>query len=435
LKVRQTLFDTMAKLVAISASTLISLFFVCSVLASGDNCYYLQVGTFNEKQNVNRLVKKYTKFNEKVVINEVRRLKSGTMFQVIVGPFASWKEADSHKLVLRKKGIYLEDAFIKKINNFTLCNLSEHKTAQPFYYKTDIADQKPEDKAVPPKQVRPIGTPLDEGRVPEQTTPPREMSQKLPETFPTLKPSEIEGKTDHKKVGRNTSKKSFSISLTHTYSEFQTKLDERQLTTSSGGSTTTVSIDASSLSDQDYYTSFHRDTVGLHYGVTDNFEVFTDIGVAYKDLSNLNLTYGIGGRLNVFTFYRRNGDQYYAAVLGKALFGKIEYEYDSETGTRWYKDGDWQYLSGGCEIGAVFSKFSLYTGGTYNYYSETSENSIMDGLPAATTEYIYNDEFTGDPQLGGFIGGAWHVTKKLHLNLEGQAGNPNELAGSLKYDF
>jgi hypothetical protein len=71
---------------------------------------------------------------------------------------------------------------------------------------------------------------------------------------------------------------------------------------------------------------FHRDTVGLHYGVTDYFEIFTDIGVAYKDLSNINLTYGIGGRLNIFTFYRRNGDQYYAAVLGKALFGKIEYE-------------------------------------------------------------------------------------------------------------
>jgi hypothetical protein len=425
----------MAKLVAIAAPTLIFLFFACSVSASGNNCYYIQVGTFSEKQNVIRLVKKYTKFNEKVVINEIRRSSSGTMFQVIVGPFASWKEADSHRLVLRKKGIYLEDAFIKKINNFTLCNLSEHKTAQPFYYKTDIADQKPEDKAVPPKQVRPIGSPLDEGRVPEQTTPPKEMSQKLPETFPTLKPSEIVGKTDHKKVGRNTSKNRFSISFAHTYSEFQTKLDERQLTISSGGSTTTVNIDANSLSDQDYYTSFHRDTVGLHYGVADYLEIFTDIGVAYQDLSNLNLTYGIGGRLNIFTFYRPNGDQYYAAVLGEALFGRIEYEYDSEAGTRWYKDGDWQYLSGRCEIGAVFSKFSLYAGGTYNHYSEKSENSLMDDLPASATEYKYDDELTGDPKLGGFIGGAYHVTKKLHINLEGQAGNPNELAGSLKYDF
>ena len=49
--------------------------------------------------------------------------------------------------------------------------------------------------------------------------------------------------------------------------------------------------------------------------------------------------------------------------------------------------------------------------------------------------YKYNDELTGDPKLGGFIGGAYHVTKKLHINLEGQAGNPNELAGYLKYDF
>ncbi len=425
----------MAKPVAIAASILILLFFVCSVSASGNNCHYIQVGTFSEKQNAIHLVKKYTKFNEKVVINEVRRSRSGTLFQVLVGPFASWKEADFHKLVLRKKGIYLEDAFIKKIHNFTLCNLSEHKTAQPFYYKTDIADQKPEDKAVPPKQVRQIGSPLDEGRVPEQTTPPREMSQKLPATVPTLKTSEIEGKTDHKKVGRNTPNNRFSISFAATYSEFQTQLNERQLTTTSGGSTTTVNIDVTSLSDQDYYTAFHRDTVGLHYGVADYFEIFTDIGVAYKDLSSLNLTYGIGGRLNILTFYRPNGDQYYAAVLGKALFGKIAYEYDGESGTRWYKDGDWQYLSGGCEIGAVFSKFSLYAGGTYNYYLEKAEHSLMDDLPASATEYKYDDELTGDPKLGGFFGGAYHVTKKLHINLEGQAGNPNELAGSLKYDF
>ena len=109
------LFDTMTKLLVIAASTFIYLYFACSVFASDNPCYYIQVGSFSKKQNAIRLVKKYTKFDESVVIDERRRSKTGTLFQVLVGPFASWKEADSHKLVLRKKGVYLEDAFIKKI--------------------------------------------------------------------------------------------------------------------------------------------------------------------------------------------------------------------------------------------------------------------------------------------------------------------------------
>jgi len=352
-----------------------------------------------------------------------------------VGPFALWKDADSHKQVLRKKGIFLEDAFVRKTANSTLCNLTKHKNLQPFYHKTDIKGQKPEANLTPPNQVVKNGATLDEGGRAEQTTTSQEMPHKPPKTAPPLKLSEVAGKTDKKKIGRNTRKKHISISFEHTVSEFQTKPDKRYLVTSSGGSVTSASIDANSLSDQNFHTLFHRDTIGVHYGVTDYLDIFADVGVAYKELLKINLTYGIGGRLNIFTFYRRNGDQYYAAVLGKALFGQIEYEYNSDAGNKWNKDGDWQYLSGGCEIGAVFSNFSLYAGGKYNYYFEKSEHRLLNNLPASVTEYKYEDELTGDPKLGGFVGVAWHFTEKLHLNVEGQAGNPKELAGSLKYDF
>ena len=405
------------------------------VRADSSNCYYIQIGSFSNKQNVIRLVKQYAKFNEKIVVREVRHSKFGFLYQVLVGPFISWKEADSHKIQLRKKGIYLEDAFIVKISHLVLCNPSEHKGSYPFYYKEDVPDKKPEKKAPIEDKDKGSRTIKNKESEPKESALPSNQPPSTINQEPVKESSGVSAITAAKASGRNIIKGRFAVSLNHASSEFKTELDQRFLQTSDGSSTDTTEIDTNSLSNNEYYTLIHRDTIRFNYGVTDYLEIFADVGAAYHDVSKIDLTYGGGARLNIFQIDGQNNNRYYGALSGEAFFGSIEYEYDSDAGDRWNKEADWQEISAKFEIGVSMKKLSAYAGGAYTYYLEKANLSLLSNLPASVTSYQYEDELSADTNLGVFGGIDYHFTEKVKLNLEGQAGNPEKLTGTLQYEF
>jgi len=420
-------------LLGIGFTTLMLLMLLVGGAVAGEY-YFIQIGTFSEPTNVERLVKKYKQLNEKVCARPVSRQAPRPMYQVLVGGFVSWKAADRHKLQLRRKGIFLEDSFILKLSNPDSCGSPEKNKTSPAGDETVVAGHRQGDiqreikQKKPSGPVKPIKDLRDQG-APEEKSPALRIKVASNE-----KPPAVFAESDRGETGRNIKKGNWIIAFKHASCEYQSKLERRYLTTS-GAAVSTSLIDVNSFSGQTFYTQIHRETVNVTYGFSDGFELSADVGIAHKDLSNISLTYGLGGRLNIFTFRNSRGNQYYGAISGEAHFGEIEYEFSGEDSARWYKKGDWQALSARFELGVVLTNISLYAGAAGTAYMEKADHRLLSNFPSGTTSYRYEDELGGDSYLSGFGGAAYYFNESVHIELEGQVGNPQGLSGTVYYKF
>ncbi len=405
------------------------------VSAATESCHFIQIGSFSKDQNAAKLVDKYADFDENAVVREVHHSRYGYLYQVFVGPFDSWKEADSHKLVLRKKGIFLEDAFILKFSDPVLCGSFEHKSAPLPYHQNNSQDQKQAKSASVQKEVREAQPAEVKESQQAEVTQTNVKPQSAPEELPVEQTFAGPAVKLEKAAGRNVKSSHLAIALHHTSGEYKTNLEQRFLTISDGTSIATGEIDTNTLINTEFYTQMHRTTLRLLYGMTDTLEIFADLGAAYNQTSTLNLTYGGGANWNIFQIDGKHKNRYYGTLTGEAAFGSIEYEFDDDNANRWNKEADWQEFSARFEIGSAWKKFTIYAGGAYTYYSEDANLYLMNNLPATIIYYKYEDDYSADSNLGAFGGLDYHFTEQVKLNLEGQAGNPKELTGTLQYEF
>ena len=236
--------------------------------------------------------------------------------------------------------------------------------------------------------------------------------------------------------GRNIAKGKLALGVKHTYLETQTEVTNRKIITSDGTTITTQDVSLANINVNEYPTSMHIDTIRIRLGLTDYLEIFADTGIAYDKLSDLEFAYGGGIRLNLFeASTHRSGEQFYLALQGEYLGGKLNEEYSTDTGNRWDRETDWQEFTSKMELGVTKSKFTAYVGGLYLLYREDTERRLLENLPAGLISYVIQDELEEEYNYGFFGGIAYHFLPTVLLNIEGQVDNQKIVSGALEYHF
>ncbi len=400
-----------------------------------DNSYYIQIGSFKIQQNAIRLAAGFKDLQKKASIREYPSAQFGLLYQVLIGPFPSRQEADSGKLELRKKALFFKDTFIIKIADFIIGKPEDKKVVKYKNVEKHVAAKQITEESTPELQSRKILMVKNEKPQQDQPTILEKKIFSDPGKKPVEKPFDVSNRSNQKRAGRNVKKNHFAISLNHFYSRYKGEIRERKMVTLTGTTRTVSNIQPSLLENVNPDTFIHRDILRIHYGVTNNLEIFADIGGAYNKISKGDLTYGGGGRFNFFDFQGQYNNRYYGAIQGEAFLGKIEYEYEGEFTNKWNKEADWQELSAKFEIGTILTKFSAYGGVSYSYFEEKTDRYLLNNFPTSVLSYKYEDEIREESSYGAFVGITYHLNKKLQGILEGQVGNPNKIAATLKYEF
>lgn len=419
-----------------------------SVAAQTNDRYYLQIGSFQKQSNAVGLEAKVEAQGMPAVILEKNTAAHGLLHQVLVGPFESRKEAEVAKLTLRKSGIFLEDSFVLREAEIFPKAGGEPKLppAKPEKVERPAAPPMPAPKPAAPKVEKPAppeplpSAPLPQEKAPAASPAPETEEAAVPEKQPEKEAAESEV-TRLEAIafpwgdGRNLAQGSFSVAYRHSYVDYSTEITKRTEVSTSGGVVTATPISTAGLKDMDFDTSMNVDTVRLSFGLTDFFEIYGDIGMAYREFSSPQLAYGGGARINFLSIDIDEEKSIYGAVQMDYLAGELEDDYDSDDGRKWKKEADWENIDAKLELGFRQTSWRLYGGGIYGLYDESTKRTLLSAAPAPLTELYYDDELEQEHEFGGFAGLDYYFTPRFKVNLEGQAGNQNGISGHLQYDF
>lgn len=352
--------------------------------------YYLQAGSFQNAKDAQHLAKKLRKVKENSIIRGDQITGIGYRYSVYLGSFSSWKEANSKLLELTKKGIFFEHADIQKKKMPIQSNLKE---------KPEIAKKRA--KPTPRKGVAPV---------------------------PVTKKMQ-------KGHGRNMHRSNLALGINHTYIEVQTEVTQRTQITFDGTTVDAQDISLGTIDINAFPTSMHIDTIRIRFGLMDYLEVFADIGTDYDEGFDPGIVYGGGMRLNLFKTTYQNFGQFYLAFQGEYLAGTLTKEYKSSAGSMWELEADWQWLTGGMELGVVHSWFAAYVGGVYFNYSEDTERKLLENIPPPYISFVNQDELEEEYNFGVYGGVEFRFSPDILLNIKGQFINQKSICGTLEYHF
>lgn len=409
--------------------------------------YFLQVGAFKREANALRLEKAIGALGHPVTVREKSISPETILHQVIVGPYDSRGAAEAGKKKLRRQGVFLEDAFVIRMPALPLT-----QTAKEEKTKEDVSPPPapiPEKAPSSPAKTPPGAPALAES--PKPSPPAEEPPPPVVETRSTTgeavsdtardtsreevePPSPVlskEADTDPRHLTRGP----WSVAFRHSYTEVPTQIEKRTAVGVSGGATVSTPVPTDTIQNADFDTVMHTDTLRLSLDITDSFEIFADAGMAYHDLESPRPVYGGGARYQFFTTGVGEAGLLYGALQGDFLAGSLEHEYDSDQGNRWRKEADWQDLSARLEIGARFTRWTLFGGATYGLYREETDRTLLTNIPAGLTSLVYKDELEQDAVLGGFGGASYTFSPGWKALVEGQAGNRNRVTGQIQYGF
>ena len=375
----------------------------------------------------------------------------GYWYRVYIGPFSSLREAKLKRHELRKKKLVDYVAIYKK-RSLIYSDLGkppaiEKKAARigPEKVVPEVSTPQEATSPIPKKPVKAL--PIHK-RPPEAKKPPvpispteeRRAVKQAPPTAAAKQPAKISAKPlkkphefPHRGDGRNMGRGNVALGLRHTYRKVEPELTKRKLITSDGTTTTTEDVSVASGETEDF-TSLHMDFVLVRFGLTDYLEVFTEIGGAYRELSDLGLAYGGGLRLNLFEVIGGRLRGFYGGLQGEYLAGSMAYEYSSSADRKWKKEGDWEEFLARGELGVARSRFAVYLGGTYLHYHEDTERQLLESLPSSLTSYVFQDDLE-EESFGAYGGGVIHLTSSLLLNIEGQVFSQESVFVALQYHF
>ncbi len=391
----------------------ISLFFLFSATVYGgaQYYYYLQVGSFQAETKARHLAKNLSDINEISVIRGEDLSGLGYWYRVYLGPFSSLQEASQKQFELRKKGFFAEQAFVHKKTALIQSNLKE---------AAEVSDALTERVPTAPEK--------DAG----MERPPAEITAVEKATVETGKPTEELLK---KSLGRNMDKGQLAVGLRHTSIEVDTEITNRKLITSDGTTTNTTELNLSSVNKNEFPTSMYFDGIHIRLGLTDYLEIFADVGAAYDKISDPELFYGGGVRLNLFEITSQRFGDFYLALQGEYLSGDLTEEYQGSAGASWKKEAEWEMFTTRMEIGAVFSGFTGYVGGAYFMYSEDTNRHKLTNLTPPITHYVLQDELEEEDSSGFYCGGVFHILPTVLVHIEGQIGNQKSIFGAIEYHF
>jgi hypothetical protein len=411
--------------------------------------YYLQIGSFREKQNAIRLTDQIETIEKNTVVRKKNVPTFGYLYQFLVGPYSSRKEADQRKRMFQEKHIFVEDAFVINTSVPILPNLKEKEVSRSDFLKSadtatinnDISVKiiETNDEVLSKKETIPTTETEKPAEIDDHKVIQKEPALLMTETDhsedKSPEPKSYKTTTKKRERGRNINKGEFALSYHHFFNEYETKIDKRNLITSNGTTITTTGVAVGGLQNENFDTTMHWDTLRIHYGITDYLEVFTDVGILYRETSKGHPIYGGGGRLNLFEIDSGRGNTYYGAMQGDFSYGKLKTEYGGNSGYRWDKEADWRALTARVELGTVFDRFSLFAGGSYGLYSEETTRTLLSNLPATVISYKYEDELSEKSSFNAFGGFDYRISNRLRATVEGQVGSFNYVSGSLKYQF
>jgi hypothetical protein len=396
--------------------------------------YTLHVSSFRQMKNAAAELSRFEKSGADGFYRREKVKDTGMWYRLYLGKYASIKEARKAGEEFKQRGL-ISYALVKRFkpevaSAFKIARIE----AFPSYAELKKLEQKPpeQDQRKPEEDV-PLARELDEK---ESST------AKVEAAASTLTEAKLKSsvtpppKRMQKGHGRNIAKGKLALGVKHTYLETQTEVTNRKIITSDGTTITTQNVSLASIDVNEDPTSMHIDTIRIRLGLTDYLEIFADTGIAYDKLSDLEFAYGGGIRLNLFeASTRRSGEQFYLALQGEYLGGKLNEEYSTDTGYTWNKEADWQEFTSKMELGVTKSKFTAYVGGLYLLYREDTERRLLENLPAGLTSYVIQDELEEEYNYGFFGGIAYHFLPTVLLNIEGQVGNQKSVSGALEYHF
>ena len=413
--------------------------------------YYLHVSSHRLKMRADMNVALLQNKGYDTITRREQMADRGYWYRVYIGPFSSLREAKLKRHELRKKKLVDYVAIYKKrsliYSDLGKPPVIEKKKARigPEKVAPEVSPPQEATSPVPKKPVKAL--PIHE-RPPEAKKPPvpispteeRRAVKQPPPTAAAKQPAKISAKPlkkthgfPHRGDGRNMGRGNVALGLRHTYRKVEPELTKRKRITSDGTTTTTEDVSVASGETEDF-TSLHMDFVLVRFGLTDYLEVFTEIGGAYRELSDLGLAYGGGLRLNLFEVKGGRLRGFYGGLQGEYLAGSMAYEYSSSPDRKWKKEGDWEEFLAKGELGVARSRFAVYLGGTYLHYHEDTERQLLESLPSSLTSYVFQDDLE-EESFGAYGGGVIHLTSSLLLNIEGQVFSQESVFGALQYHF
>ncbi len=405
-------------------------------VSSAETYYYLHVSSHRLKMRAVRDVARLQNKGYNTISRRERVPNKGYWYRVYIGPFSSLQEAKLKRKELRTKKL-VEYVAIHKKESLISVDLEERKT--PIEVEKVVTPAVPEEpvEVLPapekPPAAKEVPAPIPSMEEPEEVKAP-------PPIAPTRPPARISAKPPRKIVemapkgsGRNMGRGDFSLGLRHTYRKVETEITKRKRITSDGTTTTTENVSVTSAEKEDF-TSLHMDSVLVRFGLTNYLEVFAEIGGAYREFSDSELTYGGGLRLNLFEVKGGWLRGFYGGLQGEYLAGAVSYEYSSSVGGKWKKEADWQEFLAKGELGVARSRFTAYLGAAYLHYREDTERQLLKNLPSSLTSYVFQDELEQE-SFGAYGGGVIHLSPAFLLNIEGQVFSQKSIFGALEYHF
>jgi len=418
-------------------STISLVFCTPNVVSSAEKYYYyLHVGSHRSKVRAAQDVARLQNEGYNTISRRERVPNKGYWYRVYIGPFSSLQEAKLKRNELRRKKL-AEYVAIHKKESLISVELEEKKAV--IEVEKAVTPPVPEEPAkVPPVPEKPPVA--KEVPAPIPSMEEREEVKVPPPIAPPRPPARIIAKPPRKIVemaprgsGRNMGRGDLSLGLRHTYRKVETEITKRTRITSDGTTTTTEDVSVASGETEDF-TSLHMDSVLVKFGLTDYLEVFAEIGGAYREFSDLGLTYGGGLRLNLFEVKGGRLRGFYGGLQTEYLAGAVAYDYSSSLGSKWKKDAEWKEFLAKGELGVARSRFDVYLGGAYLHYREDTERQLLENLPTPLISYMFQDELE-EESFGAYGGGVIHLSPPFLLNIEGQVFSQKSIFGALEYHF
>jgi hypothetical protein len=393
--------------------------------------YYLHVESFRAEKSARISVKNYQRQGIAAVIKKEKVAKLGDWYRVYIGPFSSRQAAKQKATELKKKGI-IDYAAIRRQD--TRVTTTPAISAPAVKKKVKTPPQKPVGKVQQPQPAArpskpPPQPPVAAKATPKVTPPPAKKKVVKPKAAvppPEKKPRKAKPRPSTIRGGRGRNRAGGSVvfGFTHTYREIKTELTKRL----DNGVPVIIDDD---LKDN-FPTEMNMDTLSLTLGVTDAFEIFAQGGIAYDDFSDPGIVYGGGLRINLF---QTKTDSilpgFYAALIGEYLSGEFDEEFTSDDGNEFERETEWQELSAGVEIGISRSRWDTYVGGYYFDYSEETDRTRIDLLPAK----VFEDELEQEEDFGVYGGVTILLSKSVVLNIEGRALAQEAVLAALEFRF
>jgi len=409
--------------------------------------YLLQLASFKKRQNAVQFADRLGAMDETAQIEAAEVPQKGTWYRVQLGPYDSWKDADTKKVDLRKKGISFKNALIRKqavpspstIQKIEVTkpalpassSESQQAVIQPDQSQASVASTAESDDT-PRKLETASAADSDAGM--STTIAAKTSTSDTPKKPLPVQNSPAASHSYARGSGRNMAKNNIALSLRHMSVKFDTELTGRDMVYSdSTREATADDVDAFRFD-----TSMQIDTLRVRYGLTDYLEIFGDIGAAYDlDDPDPQLVYGGGARLNLFSKVLGLGQQLYGAVQGDYLGGELETDYDSSAGNNWKKEADWAAISARLELGIIMGPSLLYyLGGLYVDYDEETDRRPTEDLAQLPDNFAYYaDDLEGEENYGFYGGLEYRFAPHWMLTIETQYINQTSVVGGVQYQF